>query len=196
MTENMCYQKPAAAAPAGKTGYSGIAVLVVSTIFILGLGAAGILLSDILSLRREIRSGKAYENALATKITALKTARENLAKINIPTQGVINMTVPTNLTQAEILEEITSDAGRAGLFLTSLTFGDEETAGPVGQKNFQAVIEGSEASLIPFLKELNQGRLTNIKSLKYSRKSAEAAAEIAINLDACAYFYRGGNDEQ
>lgn len=162
--------------------------LAVFSLFFFGFFGVKPLLAHITSLHSELKSGRAYEEALAEKIVALSKGKENLAQITNKMKA-IDKAIPDGPAQAELIEELSIDGGKTGFSLTSIFFKGKETKGGINSESFECSFQGSLAGLIPFLEELAKGRLVMIKSIRYSQRIAEMEETIEATLGGESFYY-------
>lgn len=160
-------------------------------------GVLGIrpLMLDISFLRLEIRSGRVYEEALERKITDLDEGKAKLAQITTKLE-IIDEAVPNEPLQAEFIEEMAMDGGKAGFSLTSTHFKGGETREGVSFESFECVFKGGSLNIIPLLTEIEEGRLIKIKSLKYTQETQSKGRDLLTVSVSGENFYWKGESEK
>lgn len=151
------------------------------------------LLSNISSLRLELKSGRAYEAALTAKIAALDKGKANLAQITTKLKA-INGAVPNEPSQAELIEELAVDGGKAGFSFTTITFKEKETENGTSFESFACIFRGSPTGLIHLLGEIEEGRLIEVESLQYKREKTKAREILVVTLGGKSLYYGGGQE--
>jgi len=165
--------------------------LLLALLTILLFGPIGIrsLLAEAAATHAELAYGAAYDEKLAAKIAALEEAKEELSKITPTQQKAINTAVPDAPTQAELVEELSIDSGRAEFLLRTISFlGKEEVGDGIATENFECALKGSPSKLIGLLDEIAKGRLISIEKLRFSW-SDTASTDIEISLTAKSFYY-------
>lgn len=162
--------------------------LTVLTLLFFGLWGIGPLFLNITPLLSELKSGEAYETALTEKIVALNQGKESLAKITEKME-VLNNAVPNAPSQAEFIEELSIDGGRAGFSFTSILFKGREAGNGISHEGFECSLKGSSTGLIRLLEEVAKGRLVMIESLQYSRGAAETEDILEATLRGKSFYY-------
>lgn len=162
--------------------------LTIFSLLLFGFWGIGPLLIRISSLHFELRSGKAYEAALTKKISALNEGKENLAKITTKTKA-IDEAIPDDPAQAELIEELSIDGGKAEFSFTSIFLKGRGVGGGINAESFECSLQGSPEKLIHFLEELAKGRLIEIESILYSLRSARGGDILEMTLRGKSFYY-------
>jgi len=146
---------------------AGLPLLLLSLLTLTLFGFFGLrpLLISTLSVYSQLRGGAAYEVALAAQIEALASAKKNFAGVEERLEE-IEAAIPQGPSQPELIQELSLDAGRGGVDLRSVFFRGREEGGEIGSDIFDLAAEGEGEGLVPFLKELEEGRLIVIESLQ------------------------------
>jgi len=170
-----------------------VLLLAFFSLFLFGFWGIRPLLSSIVPLRSELRSGKIYEVALTEKITALDEGKTDLAQITTKLEAIDNA-VPNEPSQADLIEELMIDGGRTGFSFTAIHFGERETENGVSFEHFECTFKGSPTALIRFLKEVEKGRLVKITSLKYKREGTKVGSALTVTISGKSFYYERGQE--
>jgi len=131
-----------------------------------------------LTARQELIEGRSYESALAEKITSLGQAKQNIAAV-LPQLNKLEVEVPTNAAQPQLVGELYADAAFAGVTLTHISFpkGREDT-GPSLRFNLNAL--GSYTASQRFLAQLEDGRLLTFERIQVTGRGSENLWDINV----------------
>lgn len=171
-----------------KKDYAVLFLTALSLLFF-GIWGIGPLLSNIASLHSELKSGEAYETALTEKIVALNQGKENLARITEKMEA-LNNAIPDDPSQAELIEELSIDGGRARFSFTSILFKGREAGNGINYESFECSLKGSSTGFIRLLEEIIKGRLVMIESLQYSQGTAETEDILEVMLRGKSFYYQ------
>jgi len=150
---------------------SGLLILIAILIFALGVLRPLTLSSYNAYL--EFQSAKVYDESLSEKLTALNQAKSNFAEISSQLTEIEN-TVPKGVSQPELIQELSQDAGQAGAVLHSISFR--------GAEFFTGVLTVPIPNLTPLMEKLEEGRLISLEELQASFQQIEGENLWSINV--------------
>lgn len=162
-------------------------ILALLSLLFFGFGGIKPLIGDTVTIYSTIKDGRVYDGALTEKIAALDEAKKQLDQIETKLEA-INNAIPTDTTQANLLEELFADSTQAGLTLTAISFREKGKEGHLSTDSFDLALKGERETLTRLLEELEGGRLVLIESLTYSQSSTpEETGEIILKAKAFSY---------
>lgn len=143
------------------------------------------LLASTVKIYSELRAGSTYETALAEKLIALDQAKRSLASIANQIDNLEEV-VPQGSSQSDLIQELSEDAGQAGVTLDTISF--EKPEGATNSIPFNLFATGPTESLTLLLEELEKGRLISLKELKATSRQDEKQGTWDITIKGGALF--------
>lgn len=146
----------------------------------------GPLASSLFATYNEVRSGQAYESALTQKIGAIDQAKKNYDQIasQLPE---IEVAIPTGYSQPKLLNELSLDAGRSGVTITSIFFKEKKTTGRIEAESFSLTVSGGEGQIEEFFRALEKGRLIQFDKIQSARKIGEGREGFLATIEGKAF---------
>lgn len=143
------------------------------------------LLASTMEIYSELRAGSTYETVLTEKLIALDQAERSLSSITSQMDSLEEV-VPQGSSQPNLIQELSEDAGQAGVTLDTISFEKPEEATNLISFNFFAT--GPTESLTLLLEELEKGRLVSLKELKVTLRQDEKQRTWNIAIKGGALF--------
>lgn len=143
------------------------------------------LLASTVKIYSELRAGNTYETALAEKLIALNQAEQSLSSITSQIDDLEEM-VPQGSSQSDLIQELSEDAGQAGITLDTVSF--EKPEGATNSIPFSFFATGPTESLTLLLEELKKGRLVSLEELRVTLRQDEKQGTWDITVKGGALF--------
>ena len=160
-----------------------------SSTFLVLFGFFGVLplASSTFDIYGELEKGRTYEAALIQKLAALEEAKKNFAIVSNRLEE-IEEAIPSDSSQPKLLQELSLDAGRGGMSITSIFFRERNALGTIGSEAFSFSVSGPEERLSDFLRSLEKDRLIRFEGIQATRRS-EGGNEVTTTTIEGKSFY-------